>query len=93
MKIRIISLFFSLTLILLSVYENSSIVLVFDSSTAKTTELVFEKKQADKILDDNHLLCFLASTFFDKEEITYAFEENFHSFKSHNTLFRPPIFA
>ena len=92
MKIPILSLLFSLLLVLLSTYENICTTLVAENSSLKTIELLLEKKSSDKSLDDNYILFShsgdnsLVLKYIDK------YKQTFYNFKSTHKLYRPPIF-
>ena len=94
MKIRIISLFLSLALTLISTYEYISMSIPVDESSSKSIEYSFEKnekKQSDKHQDDTYYhsspSLFVTFTNTTNEHSILGT----HSFELQNPIYRPPI--
>lgn len=91
MKIRIISLFLSVAFLSILTFESFSSQVIIENSSIKTIEHVLEKRLADKFMDDTHLLHSILITQYIKIDMKHQFKEIFYTFKSTNTLYRPPI--
>ena len=92
MKIKIISLFFSLALIFLSTYESISMIVMAEKSSLKTVELMLEKKVSDNLLDDSHIVSFSQILSLYSEHSLHNFNKKIYTYNSTSILFRPPIF-
>jgi len=91
MKVRIISLFLSVAFLSILTFESFSSTIIIENSNLKTIESIIEKRVAEKFMDDTHLSHSIMASLIVKTDVTYKFQQIFYTFKSINTLFRPPI--
>ena len=90
MKIRIISLFLSLAFLSILSFESFSSQIIVENSSINLIEHFFEKRLSDKFMDDINLLNSKLTTQYIQIDMKHQFKEIFYTFKSSNTLYRPP---
>lgn len=88
---RLIGLFLSLVLVLLSTSYNFSYVVSVEKNSQKIIEYSFEKKKSDKLSDETKYLSSDTSAIPGKNKSTDMFKNTFYSLGIKNTLYKPPI--
>lgn len=91
MKTKIVSSLLSLIFVSILGIEYLSHTMLAEITPTETIEYVFEKRISDKLIDNTGP--FSSSSYITtiKVKIDTIFKETFYTFKSNNTLFRPPI--
>ena len=91
MKVRIISLFLSVAFLSILTFEYIDNTMLSENSSAKTIENILEKRLSDKSIDDTYLLDPIKIETNIQVTVIPSFKQTFYTFKSTNTLFKPPI--